>query len=393
MTLRSFFAVLGFFLLTMLSQNASAQTDPFYTPPQPQQPQPAGTAPAPAGENGSFFGNMEGSINVLKGKLGANGGGSMGKLMQQAALTIAQKLKAPALAIAGSLALVYLMYEVLQFMAGRTPSITQALFDVAIPCMVAGMLISSYEARLADFELLLDFFRNHGAGAGGSPVDQLLDMYYGIVKNIGSAFKNLLTGHGGALAMLLKPGEMAAALVDAIATLLFVLVILYLVITGSAEMFGLLLMGPFLHAVGIAFGPILIAGLVTPWTKDFFKKWVLFLVVSAALSGVLNVILSIAATLIGGGGLGVAEYANSEPAAVNMLITALLIMTVNSMISQAPSIASALLPGTIGAGKHGGAELKNALKKATSTGKQSVKQAGRIVGIGKSKTKAPAPKP
>jgi type IV secretory pathway VirB6-like protein len=154
-----------------------------------------------------------------------------------------------------------------------------------------------------------------------------------------------------------------------------------------ADVLGLLLLGPFLFAIGIAFGPLMIAGLVTPWTRDYFKKWVQFLVLSAALQAVLTVIISIATTVIG-------EVKNQmmksdQPTAVSLFILTILVMLVSSLISQAPAVASAMFPGHIGADSGGGDAANKAAKHvAKAAGPLAKKGIGKGWDMAKNSTAA-----
>ena len=290
----------------------------------------------------------------------------LGRIMKHFAVNeIAPRVKQPALVIGGTLALVYLLWECLQFYAGKRSSMLTVIFDVGIPCGLAAFLIQNYELRVLQFDSMLDVFRmtDIGGHSAATPTSQLMSVYGGILSDVGRAIKNLFADVIDVGSILTEPGAYLSSLADFIATLLFTLVILYVVLTGIAEVMGLVLFGPFLTAVGIAFGPLMIIGIITPWTTDYFKKWAQFLVVSAALTGVLNVILAIAGSLLGPSGLGLAQLTGDEPTAAGMIIVVVLLLTVNSLISQAPMITSALLPGTLGAHKGASAGMKKSAPK------------------------------
>jgi hypothetical protein len=296
---------------------------------------------------------------------------------------IAPAMKAPALAIGGGLALMYLLWECLQFFAGNRSSMLTVVFDVGVPCVVAVFLIQTYELRILQFDTMLDVFRMKDMGSGHvNPTMQLMSIYGGILTDVGRAINDLFENVVDVGAVFTNPGGWFSSLADYLATIIFTLVILFLILQGIAEVMGLLLFGPFLSAVGIAFGPLLIVGLVTPWTTDYFKKWVQFLVVSAALTGVLNVILAIAGSLLGPSGLGLTQLTGHGSTAAGMIIVTVLLLTVNSLISQAPSITSALLPGTIGATR-GASE---GVKTAASRSKDHAKAGGKKAMSGASKT-------
>jgi hypothetical protein len=370
MKYRNFLLVLVFWTITGLLQSAFAQTMPMAAMPAAANPSSAQGAASPA--SGSFFANLEGSMREFNKKLNTD----LGKTMKEYAVNeVAPKVKQPALVLGGGLALLYLLVECLQFFAGNRSSMLTVIFDVGIPCGVAVFLIQNYELRILQFDTMLDVFRMQSIG-GGNPTGILMSMYGGILTDVGRAISSLFFDVVDVTAIMTEPGKWVSGFADFVATIIFMMVILFLILTGLAEVMGLLLFGPFLSAVGIAFGPLLIVGLVTPWTTDYFKKWAQFLVVSAALTGVINVILSIAGSLVGPNGLGLNQLAGKEPTAAGMIIIVVLLVTVNSLISQAPTITSALLPGSLGAHRGASEGMKTAAERSKDHAKGGAKRAG-----------------
>jgi len=321
--------------------------------------------PAPVAEEtvqaGSFFEKMDGAVR----EVGRKAGRDLGKTLATSGYAVAATVTKTALSIAGALGVVYLLYEVMQFLSGRTKSMLQVLFDVGIPCIFAAAFITQYPKLLPMFEGFLDVFRNlAGSSSGGAedPFSGILNVYTSVIGKITQAVQAAFTATAKSVGMMSGPSKMMVSLIDLLLTVLFALAILVLLLIGVAEVLGLLLIGPFLFAVGVAFGPIMIAGLVTPWTRDYFTKWLQFLVISAGLTGVINVIFTIAKQLMDTVQVGASE--TGAPTAVGLVIIAILILTINSMISQAPSIASALFPGHVGVSKSSGAAAASAAKKA-----------------------------
>jgi hypothetical protein len=347
------------------------------------------STPTPV-EAGSFFDKMDGAVR----EVGRKAGRDLGKTLANSGYTVAATVKTTALGLAGALAVIYLLYEVMQFLSGRTKSMLQVLFDVGIPCIFAALFISQYAMLLPKFEGVLDVFRHLGtgvAGGGEDPFTGILNVYTAAIGKVTSAVAHAFQDVGKAMsfsAAITNSPKFMLALVDLLVTVLFALAILVLLLIGVAEVLGLLLIGPFLFAVGVAFGPIMIAGLATPWTRDYFTKWLQFIVISAGLTGVINVIFTIAAALMNS--VKLAENTD-EPTAVGLVIMAILILTINSMVSQAPSIASALFPGHVGVSKSGGGAVASAAKKAVG-GMKNAGKAGRatmngVVGAGQKSVK------
>lgn len=329
--------------------------------------------PAKPVQAGGFFESLDGAVREVGRKAGTN----LTTAMKETGYTVARSLTPMALMIGGGLGLIFLLYEVMQFLSGRTNSMLVVLFDVGIPCVFAVAFITAYPTLLPKFEAVLDVFRNLGTSSGGTtPFDGILNVYASVFKLIAQAVKTAFS-NGITLTQLVKdPGKFTVNLIDLFVTILFCLVILFVLLTGIAEVLGLLLIGPFLFSVGVAFGPVMIAGLVTPWTRDYFSKWVQFLVISAGLQGVINVIFSIAQKLMQTVGV---SNTPDQPTAVSLVVILILLLTINSMVSQAPSITSALFPGHVGVAKSSGAAIKDAMSKGGNAGKTAASAAGKAV--------------
>lgn len=308
---------------------------------------------------GGFFTKMDNAVRHV----GQKAGRDLGNSLATAGYTVAATLNNTALGIAGALGVVYLLYECMQFLSGRTKSMLQVIFDVGIPCIFAAAFITQYAKILPIFEGFLDVFRNLGgsmSGGASDPFTGILNVYTTVIGKVTDALSNAFATYGKTAIKIINVKKTLLSLVDLFLTALFALGVLILLLIGIAEVLGLLLIGPFLFAVGVAFGPIMIAGLVTPWTRDYFTKWVQFLVISAGLTGVINVIFTIAKKLMDS--VDVAAAIPGQPTAVGLLIVAILMMTINSMISQAPSIASALFPGHVGVSRSSGSGLAKVIK-------------------------------
>lgn len=359
MTLFKFLAAI--FLIALMSlQGAYAADDP------PKEKQ----------ESGRFFSDMTGAVKTFAAKANNNMAGALAS----AGYEIANKTTDVALSIGGALALVYLFYEITQFLSGKQRSMLQILFDIGIPCTMAVLLIKNFSTYMKSFEELLNIFRGI---AGPNVIQSMMDMYGGVFGNIGVAIHNTFDRLTDFAAAIEGPFSYLVSWLDALITFIFILIILGLLLSGIAEVLGLLLLGPFLFAIGIAFGPILIAGIVTPWTRDYFTKWLQFIVISAGLTGVINVIFKLCEELLKF--MAIDSYGSSEPTAVAMVIVCVLLLTINNMIGQAPSIASALFPGHIGASKSASGALKQAMK-TPANAKETAKNTAQKYGNAKAAT-------
>jgi hypothetical protein len=271
----------------------------------------------------------------------------------------------------------------------------QVVVDIGIPVGIAAALIVNYQDQMMSFDKMLNIFRKLG---GANPIQSIMDMYGAVFGNIGTAINTTLDNLSDWATAVTDSNKYMTYVLDAFAVLFFSIVIAFLLISGIAEVVGLLLLGPFLFAVGVAFGPLMIAGIVTPWTRDYFTKWLQYIVISAGLTGVINVIFGVATQLLKE--ISRDDFTSGEPTAVQLVVVTIVLLTINNMISQAPSIASALFPGHIGASKSAAGAFKQALNspaqpfKDTMQKHKGYKQGVKDVMKGKDKGGGkPAPSP
>lgn len=316
-----------------------------------------------------FFDSLEGVTKALSAKITS----AVGAQLKTEGMSLAGKFNTIALSVAGSLALLYLTVEVLRHLGGTgSSSMLNVVFDVAIPALFAAYLIQNYGNLISYLDILLDHFRN----VAPSPIDGVIAFYSKIFTMVSTAIRTTLSAVFSFQSLSISTG--IANLADAIAVILFSLFILLILFNSLSDVAALLLLGPFLYAVGVAFGPIMIAGIVSPWTKDYFTKWMGFLVSTAVLTGVVGVVLKIAVVVLNA--INITQFAPDQPAAIPMAVSAIMIMALNSLILQAPSIASAMVPGAVGANSSSGSVMSHL--KATSN---SVKSAGKgAKSVGKS---------
>lgn len=324
-------------------------------------PSPGAVASSATAEAGAFFTNLEGIAVVAAAKFT----GTITASMYSAGMGVATGLTSTALKLAGSLALMYMMVTlVMSYGSSSHRPMTEMLFEVSVPCVIAGMLISGFSSHMDSMRHLLNIF----ASVGTDPVAGMVDFFKGSLTMIKLAIQNVFQNMQAAS---LLSSQMVVALADGIAVLLLCIPILFLVVVGLAEVFGLIILGPFLLAIGVAFGPLMIAGMVTPWTRPWFTSWLYFLLGSAMVTGVTRVALMIGSGIFTA--LGPQSLATPAPAAATLGLGVLMLLAVNGLISQIPGIASAMVPGSIGA--------KSPTDSMVRQGKQSLGQnqaAGRM---------------
>lgn len=304
--------------------------------------------------SGGFFSGLENAGALVKNRLSKMQTGQLMSLAQG----YASKLTGAALALGGSLALCYLLFESIRHMAGGRTNYIQVLVDVGIPAVVAAALIKGYPGHVESFSSFLDIVRTV-VGEPGGLAGSIIDMYSKVLCTLGATilktFQNVNDATWGIVTGIMTAGQAGSGigylllvLVDLVLSVCYCLAILALVVLGLSNIVSMVLMGPFLFAVGVAFGPIFLACLVTPWTRDYVGRWVGFLVSAALLTGVLGVIIGLTGAVFSMFDTSSALAAGESSSAASLIVLAIFLMTVNALLSQAGSIASALSPGSAG---------------------------------------------
>lgn len=314
---------------------------------------------APDG-GGGFFSGLENIAERIKEKVNDK----IGENFLTKGMVFSEKLTVVALSLGGGLAFIYLLVEMIKSMGGRGDPPMYVLMDTALPIGIAAALIKEYANHIQNFRSLLDSVTS----VAPAPMEGLAHFFSSTMSMLGHAIAGAYDNAGW--------GNLLGV-VDLIATVLFCLPMLYILFAGLGEIVAILLLGPFLFAVGAAFGPVFIATLVTPWTRDYFGKWVGFMVAAQMVTGVAGVAIGIAAAAFEAMNFtSVEPGANEIPVAVSLGIAAIMLMSVNAILGQIPSIASALVPGTIGASKSGAGQMTQAVKNSKGPAKLAWNKAG-----------------
>lgn len=308
---------------------------------------------------GSIFLGLKGVATQLGKTLGVGSESSLSNQLFTQGKKVALTTVSWAKGLAASLALMYFVVECFAFISGKNSSLRASVVEIAIPLGFCSYLLANYPNLIEEFcgeKGLLAYVRS----IGGDPIQELMKFYGQLLTTVVTSIEKAGQGYLNEWASW-APLSTLNALVDLVITILFALGVAAVALMGLAETLGLILMGPFLTAIGVALGPIFIACIVTPWTREYFTRWLGFIVSASLLTTIIGLSMSIAITLFNS--FGFDQFANRDtPTAMTMLVILIILATVNALISQAPAIASALVPGSTGASKGGGRSLGTAAK-------------------------------
>ena len=286
---------------------------------------------------GSFFSKIE-TISIT---IGAKLKNDFSEKMKATSLEIARNLVVPGLSIGGALSLLYLFFQGIKFLGNsQAKNFTNVIFEVVVLATVAAFLIKNYAVFINSGTGLLNIFANvAGAGLGG---DNIIQFFTSILFMVGLSFKAAFSNVFD-ISVLGLGRSLLLAVLDLFFTGVFLLTVLAVTLKILSDCVVFILMGPFLFSIGLAFGPVLIPGLVTPWTRAYFTKWIHFLIASAVLSGVVALVFSLGRFMLEA--INFTSFSSADtPVAINLAISLIFLLAFRTLVRRVPKIVEALVP-------------------------------------------------
>lgn len=299
------------------------------------------TAYAAATDQGATFtGVLEGMKGIMSNIVDNAFGKTFAERLKSNAVSLASGTTTVANAIAGALAAVTLLWAVMVAMVEKK-SVIGATFEVLLFGIVAAALINNYQTVVDQ--------------VWGTANDILSAVGLDIPTTFGNFLTSFFTPIGNLVARMVDAFgagfwtlDFAGAVIDSIFSVLLLLVILILLIYSLVHIVGVFVMGPVFFAVGVVFGPIMMATIVSSYTRQWFNQWLNFLVGSAFLSVVAVTVLRLLTLTIEN---AVTSLATQGSSTLALLGVAILMAMASKLYQAVPSITDAIFPGRTGAGK------------------------------------------
>jgi hypothetical protein len=284
----------------------------------------------------SQAGTLFDSIGTTFDRIANNAiGGDFADRVKFIGIEFAGKLNNAALILAGALATTSLMWRVLMAMVTK-----KSPLDAAVEVMIFGtltaLLIANYATVVNVFAgIASDVLGTLTSGGVGGALREFVTSSFSV---IGSIFSNFDTGTG-ALGFI-------TASIDVIAGFVVAIAVLFLAAKAFVSILSVFMMGPIFFAVGVVFGPLMIATLAADYTRKWFDQWLNFMVGSAFLTVTAVVVLKIMGAVIGASAVGLAGGGT----AVAMLGVLILVSSMAKLFEAVPAMTDAIFPGRTGAG-------------------------------------------
>lgn len=279
--------------------------------------------------------------------------------LKSSALTTSGEISTWALYLAGSLATFYVLFYCLKKLltGGNTPLIN-IVADGFIPAIMTSMLITNYANIIEDFAKLYHLFQ----GIGPSSISGIIKYFGQILQMMGVAIVKQLVAFSAAVKT--SPTGLIGWVAETFAIIAIILMMLKDMLGSLTTLLTLIIKPMFFFAVGVAIGPFAIAGLSTPWTVEYFKRWALFMTNTAVLAGMIAICLKLSQTVMDNFMLNM--FVEDTPVFVSLACSMICMMAINELISDAVGITNALVPGQLPA--------------AGSSGEQALSRTQQIAG-------------
>jgi len=271
---------------------------------------------------------MKDVINAVIGKEFAD-------KVKNAALALSGNVSGVALALAGVLTLLSLIWGVMLAMLEKK-SVVTAAFEALLFGVIAAALIKSF-SLLANtvYDIAMAVLNAVGLNVG----ETFVDFVKSIFDPVGKIFQSISDQAEWTWAF-------ADVLVDGIFAMLILLVAAWFLIQAASSIMGVFIMGPIFVGVGMVIGPLMCATLASGYTRQWFSQWLNFLVGASFLTVTAVVVMKLltgvfetAFTSMGGG--------KSSAVALGV---AMIAAGLSKLFEAIPNITDAIFPGRTGAG-------------------------------------------
>lgn len=275
--------------------------------------------------------------------------------VKQAALSKAEATTTIALSLGGAIALLTLIWSVMILMLSRQ-SVVGATVEVLLYGLIAAALITQYSTLVDQiFSIAMSLLSAIGLDVG-STLSEFLQSFF---LPLAAVFRRF-----GEDSAPWYSFEFLKISLDMLGTLVLTAIVIVLLLSAIVSLLSVLLVGPIFFGVGIIFGPIMIATLVSSFTRQWFNQWLNFMIGSAFLTTVaiavvslLTGVIGVTAQRLGAGGSGLLAMAG----------LVLLAATTGKIFESVPAITDAIFPGRTGAGRALNMKMGATMASATGT--------------------------
>lgn len=268
-----------------------------------------------------------------------------------AAKGLAGSLKSVAMALAGVLALIQLIWNAMLAMLEKKPVIP-AVLETVLFSLIAAALLTNYSVVVDTvYGIAKSVLSAVGLDIGQTFMDFIKSLYDPVARlfvNIGKSFGEAW-----------GTWKIVDVVAEIVLTVLVLVVAIYFIVVSLVSLLGVFIMGPIFLGVGIVIGPLMVATIVSRYTRAWFGQWLNYLVSSAFLTVGAVIVLKLLSTIFAS---SFEKFGEGKSAATALGI-AMIAAGMTKLFESIPSITDAIFPGRTGAA---GAINSNAIGQAAN---------------------------
>jgi type IV secretion system protein TrbL len=255
----------------------------------------------------------------------------------QAGQSIAGGLIGSAKILAGGLALLSFLWGLALYFTKIKGTVFEVLFNAILPASLVAVLLSNYDKFVSFVGWVAGLFNV------GDPYASFASLIGKVFAAIGMGAYRTLEGFSCATQGFWPS---LGAILDGFIGLLIYLICIVVALLAAAEFAFVLVLGSMMVGLAVAVGPLFMASAVTPVSKGFFDKWLGFIFAAFLIKVVAGLVVKIMDGVMSNVLSAIVNPGTSV--AVSALASVIMLWVLKQLVGQVPSIASALVPGTLG---------------------------------------------
>lgn len=292
-----------------------------------------------------------------------------------AALSIANGLNSFAMQLAGVLAILSIIWGVTVAVSSQKSALP-VLIEVVLLSALTFLLLSNYSVIVND---LVAIGQKVIEVSGASIGDAFQDFINTLIKTFMITFNASIENRGSNF-------EWMKMLVDRVIALVLMIFAFIVLMLSVKDLIGVLILGPVSIGVGVAVGPILLAGIPNGYTRQLAERWVNFMISSAMITAMVvlvlvlmkNTIMEVFVQVVG-------QNPESAGTTGKIVALAILIASMQQVFNKIPDMVNQLFPGIgkVGGMIQGSKTASNMRSGSMTTASGLGRVAGAIPGVNK----------
>lgn len=251
---------------------------------------------------------------------------------------VASAVMTGAYALGGLLAITYLLWATVKFVADGQDNYFAVVIETVVPVAIATSVLHQYSSVIGGIQGL---FNSMGLSQAGGLTAAIANFGITLFNGLATSYKAEMA----AIVCVILDNVSLSAYFSAVLSIFTMIFTGVLAAIALAELVGVMLFGSVLAGIGTAFGPYFIMAGITPWTRGYMEQWIGFIMAAFLYKSLISIVLTLLQPFIAGFTATVAAGATASTglqmgAAITMVA---LMWILRSTFLDVPHIAAMLL--------------------------------------------------